>query len=421
MRFIKLIFLYIFSACVPVFILSGCIYENYNEEQPAVDSEFATVILHLRSINEDFPMVEEIKEKVADLRIVILDGETNLIEYNNLIDLSEVAVKKDNELYDFYYRTSPGKKKFYFFANEESMTSVEGMSFGDNETIDVYSLSDFLSDTNYKAGSQKGDEFETRIKGLYFTPEYNIYCEDDPEKKIKLPYSSFYEIHMQAGDRYEQPMYLLPVATKFDVIISNKRNDKITVTDLSITSFARKNYILAQVEEPDYTKDGIYWVDWLAKISQESQKYPGFEDNVGFNNLNGWISHYNLPDKTHLKFDLVTPENPILIDEQTTQAGGDPIPGEFVFTTFYMPESYFTPEDQDESTQSYSLELTLKDGTNTEVKFTRKLSNIKNLFRNTHAVINIVFNAGYMHVYGEIIPWNFLDVVNGYVTEETEE
>ena len=61
--------------------------------------------------------------------------------------------------------------------------------------------------------------------------------------------------------------------------------------------------------------------------------------------------------------------------------------------------------------------MELTDGTQKEISLSRELSNVTALFRNTHVVIDITLEMGYMHVYGEIQPWDKNDVY-GFLEEE---
>ena len=387
-------------------LLEGCVSENFREEE-SLDPDRAILVLHIRNLTTrtENP-TDGVSEKIKSLRIVLINEE-NEIECNDKIKEEYLYPDSSSpDLYYFFKVTTPGKKKLYLFANEESVNSIEGYSETD------LTLADFLD--KYLIGG-KASEFETGIKSVFFKSDYAI-----DNKKIFLPYSCYYELDMEAGKRYEQPMFLVPVATKFDLIINNERNDEVEISRISIISLSDRSYLMAHVGEKDYRKDNKYWIDWLAEISDKSHDYPQFSENEDFNESYGWITDYQTPDQAlYTPINLVAGEK-IDVDRQKTEAGKEPVPGNKIIPTVYNGESAYIPSGMNNEVQSYSIQVVLKDKTSSdpEVTLTRTLSNVKALFRNTHVVININLVPGYMHVYGEIQPWEILDTVNGYVTEE---
>ena len=390
-----------------------------NEDVPELDSEEkAILVLRVNKIasstrtadDESESIHQNIEEKINSLRIIIIN-ENNLIEVNQYVSENLLDASSDN-IYTLIATVSPGQKNFFILANEAEVTG-----FSSNTNPGNSSLTEILD--SYKNKLLNGAELTEFLNSVSFSSDYRI-----ADNSIALPYSSFYTMYLEAGKKYEKPMYLVPAATKYTVNISNSRKDAVLIKDLYINSIANQNYLMPHVEPDNYYMDGRYWIDWLADVSEQSHDNLEFENNQQFNDAWGWITDYQLPEKVqHSPFNLLTEEG-IRVDAQSNpETGGEPVPGSLSLPVFYEPESKnLTSNGKNLIVQNYSIKMTVQaDGSEEEVTLTRTLSNVKALFRNTHLILNIEFSEGYMHVYGEIIPWTVLETVNGYVTEETEQ
>ena len=393
----------------------SCVLENINNDEPkqGTDDEHTMLVLHIMKLDGAGKVVDEtdnINEIVKDLRIIIIN-EKGEIESNDLITSDEFLSDGDsNELYYLFKVLEPGKRKFYMFANEGSVTDLEG-----TENV---SLSSYLA--GISVGSN-ASEFESVINSVWFKPSYKL-----DGNEIALPYSSFYELDMKAGLRYEQPIYLVPVATKICFNFFNNREYQVNVTGLGISSVADTNFLMGQPAKEEQTKiyngEFLYWIDWLAKVSEESNKYPDFIPNVGFNEQNGWILNYNLPSAaSHSEKKFIDADNEkdfIEIEGRKVVTGGSPIPGTKTLPYCYLPESSFFQSSKSLQ-QEYFLNINLEDR-NPDVDKVEPvsvpLSNIKALFRNTRVIINVNFNEGTDEIYVEIRSWFSTDYFFGTVT-----
>lgn len=414
MVFLRYILPKLLLLCFPVFLF-GCKDEGTLESGNFETDKNQTILsLQVRALSSETPGIEN-DESIKSLRIIIID-ENGEIECNKKVSQENLLQSgPGNDLYYFFHITTPGKKKFYLFANEEKVNNINGQN---------QSLTSFLS--NYVSENGNATEFEDLINNISFFPEY----EKESDGKIYLPYSSYYQLDMKGGTVYEKPMYLVPVAAKICFNFFNNREFAVKVKEMGISSIADKNYLLGQPSDKELTKtyngESLYWVDWLAKVSAASNEYPEFVPNVGFNEQNGWIINYSLPEGTshsEKKFIwLEQPESNINVKGSEMVIGGSPTPGQESLDFCYLPESCFFQETKSQE-QVYYLNLNLEDA-NPHVGSVEPVSiplnNIKALFRNTKIIVNINFNEGTDDIYVEIRSWFSTDYFFGTVTKSRE-
>ena len=189
------------------FYLEGCIEERYLGGITDPDSEHAIVSLHLRALDATRANDNDVEEKISSLRVIMIDEE-GTIECNELIEEKDFHNNPSDieDLYYFLRITSPGIKNFYLFANEDQFISVNKND--DTIEIEETSLGSLLKE--YRPGESHGKDLEDLLETIFFTPDYEI-----SGKEITLPYSCHYKLDMQASIRYDRPMWLVPVATKF--------------------------------------------------------------------------------------------------------------------------------------------------------------------------------------------------------------
>ena len=400
-------------------------------DQPVVDEEIQTgndknvsMLLKIQTIDnsetggngsQDFSSVEEY---IESLRIIIINDEDRIEENLLLMDLKK-PVKDYEYLYQKY--TDPGFKRFYILANEKSVGQLyfEDLDQGIEKEIEGKTLTGILE--RYQPENSDSDDIKTLemiLASVYFKPDYKVV-----DNTVAIPYISYYGINMEAGTYYKKPMYLVPVATKFDIRFYNNRNDEVTLKSVTLSSVSENNFLLARVGE-DYEKDGLYWIDWLGMVSDASQRYPEISENEDFNNGAGWILDYSLPFGTEsIPRNLLSLPTLTVRGKYAPEAGQTQVPGEEKLHTVYLPECKNIPESNLKSgnSQSYTLSLEVVDKNTEEITLlSRTLSNVKALFRNSHVVIDVVFSEGYMHVYGMVMDWGSNPVVNGFVIEEEE-
>lgn len=393
-------------------LFQSCVFENINDDEPTQgpNGEHAMLVLHIMKLDGSGKVVDQtddINEIVNDFRIIIIN-ENGEIESNDLITSDEFLINGNpNELYYLFKVLEPGKRKFYLFANEGSVDDLEGSVNG--------SLSSFLA--GISVGS-KASNFESAINSAWFQPIYQF---DDNE--IALPYSSFYELDMKAGIRYEQPMYLVPVATKINLNFYNYRDFAVDVKEASISKIADSNFLMGQPALNEQKKfistTEYYWIDWLARISEMSNEFDSFSPNVDFNQTYGWIKNYSLPTSAVYADKRFTEETGLLVPKVTTGMG-QPVPGEGHITTIYLPESRYIVDPKLSQEQEYFLNLVLEDKDTAvmeEIEVSVPLTNVNALFRNTRVIIDVNFNQGTDEIYVEIRSWystdNFYGTVSG--------
>lgn len=421
-------------------MLSSCIYDSYTDTDTGCqiwpDNDGYRIILQINSVDGTVlgSNIGNDHEKVKSLRIIMLND--GAIEYNHYEVLGQTSGGINmSELKDHVVsiNTIEGSKKFYIFANEESVSTL---SFADDNS--QTNLHTYLESVTPNVDDvQAGQNFEKIINAAYFKPEYTA-----DGGNIYLPYTSYYDGFVVGSDsppntgnplRMEMQMFLVPVATKFVFRFINYRPSEVEINDITVSKKDTHNYLFARVNEPDYTKsfEGIdyYWINWLAKVSEASHDNADFYDNVNFNEKYGWISHYEIPDDSELKdaqFLDGTNTKTVPAGKQI-QDSEDIEPGAMTLGPFYIPESFnsFTTNnndvsDEDVIPQRYYLTLGIHDETSVggrdPIFDNVPIDNLKALFRNTCVVIKITMSAGDVEVYAEINPWN-IKTANGWLVE----
>lgn len=162
-------------------------------------------------------------EKMHSVRVIVLH-ENGTVEHNKFYSLDGAQVQRAILL-----KVTPDeKKKIYLFANEESVSAVEGVA-------DVNStLSAFFH--TYVEGMSG---FEDAVNGLYFAPDYSA--------GKPIPMSSMYEIDFPEKGNFDGVFYVVRVATKFTVNFKNWRGEEVTVENFTIASHADRNFLMAHV------------------------------------------------------------------------------------------------------------------------------------------------------------------------------
>lgn len=316
-------------------------------------------------------------EKMHSVRVIVLH-ENGTVEHNKFYSLDGAQVQRAILL-----KVTPNeKKKIYLFANEESVSTVEGVA-------DVNStLSAFFH--TYVEGMSG---FEDAVNGLYFAPDYSA--------GKPIPMSSMYEIDFPEKGNFDGTFYVVRVATKFTVNFKNWRGEEVTVENFTIASHADKNFLMAHVNSyPDtqnHETNQKYptWIDWLKAVSDASNV-----DSDAATEEFGWLTDYELPEQstatiyTHGKVTVGKPTVDIDNPDNSEPGVANVVP------VFYLPESKNLKAGATE--QEYIL--TIKIAGRAE-PFVCKLDKLKALFRNTHLVVNItMYNSNEIVV--DVIPYS---------------
>ena len=451
----------LFFAClISLFVFDSCRHNSLNGDSPDnPDDGMSRLSIHISPVaarNGSGASLD--KEMIKTLRIIIIHQNSSdntssdttspdtYVEYNEVITPDiEDGIRATYFSYHLLYRTTPGRKKFYFIANE---TSVNNWSVPDDvdlpEGISANSGFDELLDS-FKNGNEKVDMLEKILNNMSFSFENSDITENG---YIYLPYASVYDyITVDPKDIKEVDMYIVPAVAKFTFNFTNHRNAPVNIKGISLFQTNQKGYLLAKVGEKDYyktlpqdTTKKLYWVDWLAMVSKLSQQQQNFSQNQNFNSLYGWISDYEIPDiddseeeflfkATEEEVDGEILTLPIIVPEtKITGEGTDDESEEPGFESvgpFYVAESINFRDPSTPSTgeeippQSYYLTLVWEDqgeGKEAPEFKNNKISNLQALFRNTHVVINIVMSQGDVMIYAQIRNWDE-KTAYGWLTE----
>ena len=382
---------------------SSCIYDNASEEPQPDRTEDDNITLYIRLGILDGPASRADAadvECMSSIRIVLLDLDNGgKVEYNKKISYANDPVIETGFI---LIPTVKGEKKIFFIANEESVTLGRKGENGGSLTSLVESFG-------------KGDAgFEDAVNAAYF--------ELDPEKP--LPMTSEYTLTAGRAGENNYTFYVVPAATKYTFNITNKRVEESSeITRIAIGNLADANYVMPHVGRQyrnwtnnDGTTSSLYWIDWLKNVidvTNQNQKVPG---NYDTNQRLGWILDYELPAHSVAPHDMFV-GNRSVNGVPDNLGGEEPEYETVTFGPYYAPESKSLKSNGE---QTYTLVLKLTDVTSKDKEriLSRELSFVTALFRNTHVVIDITLEMGYMHVYGEIRSWKDDNTVYGMLTEE---
>lgn len=365
--------------CLAAFALPFMVACSSQEESLPDNVEEAVLCLNIEPIGQTRASTAELpdNEKMHSVRVVVLDKNMT-IEHNKYYGLEDAQDRKFITL-----KVKPNEKKMiYLFANEESVSAVEGVA-------DVNStLSAFFH--TYVEGMSG---FEDAVNGLYFAPDYSA--------GKPIPMSSMYEIDFPEKGNFDGVFYVVRVATKFTVNFKNWRGEEVTVENFTIASHADKNFLMAHVNSyPDtqnHETNQKYptWIDWLKAVSDASNV-----DSDAATEEFGWLTDYELPEQstatiyTHGKVTVGKPTVDIDNPDNSEPGVANVVP------VFYLPESKNLKAGATE--QEYIL--TIKIAGRAE-PFVCKLDKLKALFRNTHLVVNItMYNSNEIVV--DVIPYS---------------
>lgn len=364
--------------CLAAFALPFMVACSSQEESLPENVEEAVLCLNIEPIGQTRASTAELpdNEKMHSVRVVVLDKNMT-IEHNKYYGLEDAQDRKFITL-----KVKPNEKKMiYLFANEKSVSSVEGVTILGGGT----ELAAFFN--SYKVGDS---DFNVEVDKLYFTPDYTK----------PIPMSSMYEIDFKEG-REDYQFYLVRVATKFTVNFFNWRGEEVTVENFSIESHADKNFLMAHVnsypdtQNPETNQKYPTWIDWLKAVSDASNV-----DSDAATNRFGWLTDYELPEQstatiyTHGKVTVGKPTVDIDNPDNSKPGVASVVP------VFYLPESKNLKVGATE--QKYTLRINIAGRAE---PFVCKLDKLKALFRNTHLVVNItMYNS--IEIVVDVIPYS---------------
>lgn len=373
--------------CLAALALPFMVACSSQEESLPEDISEATLYLNIEPVGLTRAGTATLpdNEKMHSVRVIVLH-ENGTVEHNKFYSLDGAQVQRAILL-----KVTPNeKKKIYLFANEESVTAVEGVA-GVNSTLSAF----FHTYVEGMSG------FEDAVNGLYFAPDYSA--------GKPIPMSSMYEIDFPEKGNFDGVFYVVRVATKFTVNFKNWRGEEVTVENFSIESHADKNFLMAHVnsypdtQNPETNQPYPTWIDWLKAVSDASN-----EDSDAATNRFGWLTDYRLPEQTTAK--VYTHEG-LKIGKPTVNIDypDNSEPGVAnVVPVFYLPESKNLKAGATE--QEYILTIKIAGRAET---FVCKLDKLKALFRNTHLVVNItMYNSNEIVV--DVIPYSEVNLEPGF-------
>lgn len=353
------IVVYLAAIALPLVVACSC----QEESLPSYGNEEATLLINLEPIGLSRASGEQIpdNEKMRSVRVVVLHDADGTVEHNRHFTLEGAQAQKKILL-----KVTPNeKKKIFLFANEESVSAVEGTQSG-NQTLTGF----FQSYDENDAG------FEAAVNGLYFAPDYS---ESRP-----IPMSSVYEIDFPVKGNFEGTFHVVRVATKFTINFRNWRGEDVTVSTLSIEKHADKNFLMAHVNDSEQNRqlfNGKTWIQWLKDVSDASSE----NDDYATTEAAGWLKDYDLPAQADKSITYTHGELTVKAASIDKNNPANSKPGE-ASTFFYLPESQNLKAGATDREQEYTLKLDI-DGNNE--RFVYRLPNLKALFRNTNVVVNI--------------------------------
>ena len=419
------------------------------------------LVLHIRPVDTRAAAEpESVTERIKSLRIIVLGkddaGNYTSVEYNKAIRPGDFVASSFS--YEVTLPTTAGKKDIYLIANEESVTSLlqyepeEGTTLPAEQSV---SFPELMKQFGIEEdGTENGSlfpntapqpdpgAFASLLRSVHFAPAYTA----DENDAVYLPYaSSYHDLEAKKEQVNEMTLYLVPVATKFEFNFINYRPHDVEVQGISVSSVHSDNFLLARVGGDDVTKEfdtaSLYWVDWLAKVSEASQLYPGSSSNSNFNSRYGWIFDYTIPSDNNADIAIFVSTDPsdtkadikeVCEIPKGSKNGEEEIASRLTVGPFYRPESRHEVTVRDENgkdvetvatEQRYTLTLHLHDKTQKEeddpIFEDVVIENLRALFRSTRVVINVTLRQGNVEVYAEIAPWN-KKKANGWVIEGEE-
>lgn len=371
--------------CLVAFTLPFMVACSSSQEDLLPENTEAVLSLNIDAIGQTSVGTADLpdNEKMHSMRVIVLHSD-GTVEHNKFYAFYGA---RDRRL--ILLNVTPNeKKKIYIFANEESVPTVEGVTVvGENQSLTAF----FNSFTEGMSG------FEYAVNNLRFVPDYSA--------GTPIPMSSMYEIDFPEKGNFDGTFYVVRVGTKFTCRFKNFRSGAVTVNSISVSDIANESYLMAHKQsltmeftEEDGSKSDLFWIDWLKKVSDESQEHP---DDKTLADSRGWIMDYDIPESAvHAPVSLT--DLNISVPKAT---GTDVNQEQGSMYILYLPESkdLINPTET-YGEQQYVMTLGLTDEYGEKKSFNFALDNLKALFRNTNAVIDITMYD--KEVVVDVIPYS---------------
>lgn len=369
--------------CLAAFALPFMVACSSQEESLSENGAEVTLFLDIATFDATRAGTATLpdNEKMHSVRVIILHAD-GTVEHNRFYPLDGAQEQK----YIFLKVRPNEKKRIYLFANEESVSNVEGVAH-ENTTLSAFF-------EGYGGGSTG---FADAVDNLYFAPDYT--------GGNNIPMSSMYEMDIPEEGIVEETFYVVRVATKFIVNFENWRGDDVCVEKFTIASHADKNFLMAHVDDSEQNKqlfNGKTWISWLKEVSDASSENDGYVTTEAA----GWLKDYRLPAQADRQ-QVYTFASSVNVARADFDEGNldDVRPGK-ASEVFYLPESMSLKAGAADGEQEYTLTLNINGSSE---PFVFKLPNLKALFRNTNVVVNITMYKS-LEIVVDVIPFTSVEL-----------
>lgn len=394
-RVIKIIMLSIgwVFAC---WMLSACSSAMEEPDNGISDGSTATLTIHTAvpgagTRADDIPE----REKIDRLRIIVVDKETNIVDYNRLHSFPY----RDGSTYTIGLDKG-GKKLLYLLANTEELgldIPLEGDTWNDEvDDYDITSLPDGRLPFTSQYEVEVAEEEEEDTAGDE-TTEGDIPADGDGTTGGDTPADVVPEIPE------DYTCYIAIAAVKFSFTFTNKTEQELTVSDFKISSIADCSYLFPHNKE---------WNDWVENVTGDGEKY---------------FTNYEIPSKAeHDVFPVPIPssENDGETSTETSTSSFIVPTGDnntYLIPDFYCHESKYLlfPDVKD---QHYTIHFSIG-GKSYDAEIKDNTGALKSLIRSTHVIVNIKINklsedgTHEIIVWGKITDWTTDAAIEGGLEE----
>lgn len=399
-RVIKIIMLSIgwVFAC---WMLSACSSAVEEPDNGISNGSTATLTIHTAvpgagTRADDIPE----REKIDRLRIIVVDEETNTVDYNRLHSFPY----RDGSTYTIGLDKG-GKKLLYLLANTEDLSDLDIPSEGDiwNDEVDDYVIN-LLPEVRLPFTSKYKVEVAEE-------EEENTSGDENKDGDTPADGDGTTEGDTPADDAPEIPedytCYIAIAAVKFSFTFTNNTRQEITVSDFKISSIADCSYLLPRNDK---------WDKWVENVTGDGAKE--------------YFTKYEIPSKAkHYVFPVPIPSSG---NEGESEAGTGTSTSSFTVLAeegnntytipdFYCHESKYLPYP-DVTEQHYTIHFSI-DGKPYDAEIKDNTGALKSLIRSTHVIVNIEINklAGsddrQIVVWGKITDWTTDTAIEGGLEE----
>lgn len=338
------------------------------------------------------------REEIERLRIIVVDEETNKVDYNRLNNFPN----RDGSTYTIGLDKG-GKKLLYLLANTEELgldISSEGQDW--KNAIDDYVINPLPDGrlpftSKYKVEVAEEEEEEEDTSGDE-NKDGDTPADGDGTTEGDTPEDVVPEIPE------DYTCYIAIAAVKFSFTFTNNTGQEITVSDFKISSIANCSYLLPRNDD---------WDKWVENVTGDGEKK--------------YFTNYAIPfGTTHNVFPVPIPSSG---NEGESEAGTGTSASSFTVLAeednntytipdFYCHESKHILPFPDAKDQQYFIQFKIG-----EEEYVAEIQGLKSLIRSTHVIVNININnlAGsddhQIVVWGKITDWKDLDPVEGGLEE----